>query len=168
MTPAAEIGTVSVMFAMQMGGAIIMFIAFLCHKKIGSMLAERFQINMQKFVLWGTLINIIMIFYLPVLISTFISTVGMQWETDTSAATANNVWTIFMLQSWLIGPPLIFLVLYRNRKNIGLLKNGAEPKRDPTKLQWKRDWVKIEEIRGQAGKNPDGLLALCKERRAAK
>lgn len=48
-------------------------------------------------MLWGTLINIIMIYYLPVLVSTFISIVGMQWETNTTAATANNVWTIFML-----------------------------------------------------------------------
>ena len=56
-----------------------------------------------------------MIYYLPVLISTFISLVGMQWEIRTYAATANNIWTIFMLQSWLLMPPLLFFVIYRNR-----------------------------------------------------
>jgi hypothetical protein len=146
MTPAAEIGTVSVMFAMQVGGALVMFISYFCHKKTGSMLAERFKLNMQQFVLWGTLINLIMINYLPVLISTFISVVGMQWDEDTSAATANNVWTIFMLQSWLIAPPLIFLVLYRNRQEIGSIKQGAELERDPMKIKWKRDWAKMKEI----------------------
>jgi hypothetical protein len=42
MTPAAEIGTVSVMFGLQVGGALILFFSYFCHKKTGSMLAERF------------------------------------------------------------------------------------------------------------------------------
>ena len=67
-----------------------------------------------------------MLYYLPVLISAFISLVGMQWETNTSAATANNIWTIFMLQSWLLMPPLLLFVLYRRRDEIGKLRGGAE------------------------------------------
>ena len=63
-----------------------------------------------------------MLYYLPVLISAFISLVGMQWEENTSATTANNVWTIFMLYSWLLMPPLLLYVLYRNRKEIGKLR----------------------------------------------
>ena len=119
MTPAAEIGTVSVMFAMQIGGVCILFFSYFCHKKTGSMLAERFGMNMQQFVLWGTLINLIMIYYLPVLISTFISVVGMQWETNSSAAVGNNIWTLFMLHCWVICPPMLFFVFYRNRNQIG-------------------------------------------------
>jgi len=119
-------------------------------------------------VLWGTLINIIMINYLPVLISTFISVVGMQWDVDTSEATANNLWTIFMLNCWLICPPLMYIVLYRNRQEIGQVKAGAEVKRDPAKLKWKKDWTKYKELEETAGKNPHGLIALCKENRAAK
>ena len=38
MTPAAEIGTVSVMFAMQIAGALILYASLCCHKKTGSML----------------------------------------------------------------------------------------------------------------------------------
>lgn len=119
MTPVAEIGTVSVMFAMQIGGVFILFFSYFCHRKTGSMLAERFQMNMQQFLLWGTLINLIIINYLPILISTFISVVGMQWEDSSSAAVGNNIWTIFMLESWLLCPPLLFFVLYKNRQEIG-------------------------------------------------
>lgn len=162
MTPIAELSTVSVMFAMQVGGALIMFISFFCHKKTGSMLAERFQLNMQNFVLWGTLINLIMINYLPVLVSTFISVVGMQWEVETTAATLNNIWTIFMLHSWLLCPPLMFIVLYRNRQQIGKLQEGAVVQRDPMKLKWKRDWTRILELEAAPGKNPHGLIALMK------
>ena len=167
MTPAAEIGTVSVMFAMQIAGALILYISLCCHKKTGSMLSERIARNLKQFILWGTLINIIMIYYLPVLISTFISLVGMQWETNTAAATANNVWTIFMLESWLLCPPLLFFVVYRNRNNIGQLRKGAQTARDPMKIQWKRDWAKMEELVAK-GLNPDGLIAYCKDKRAAK
>ena len=41
MTPAAEIGTVSTMFAMQIAGATFLFLSYFCHKKSGSMLALR-------------------------------------------------------------------------------------------------------------------------------
>ena len=126
MTPIAEIGTVSTMFAMQLGGTIIMFIGYYCHKSTGSMLAERFNLNMRNFVLWGTLLNLIMINYLPVLVSTFISVVGMQWETDTNAALASNIWTLLMLHIWLICPPLMFVVLYRHRNEIGQFKKGVK------------------------------------------
>lgn len=142
MTPAAEVSTVSTMFGMQLGGVLIMFISHFGHKQMGSMLAERFKLNMQNFVLWGTLINLIMIYYLPVLISTFISVVGMRWETDTTAALANNIWTLMLLQSWLLCPPLMFLVLYRNKNDVGRFKLGAVPTRDPMKVKWKLDWAK--------------------------
>ena len=115
---------------------------------------------MRNFVLWGTLINLIMINYLPVIVSTFISIVGMQWEVDTSAATANNVWTILMLQSWMLCPPLMFIVLYRNRNEIGQLKKGAEVKRDPSKVKWKLDWAEYQRLADE-GFSPHGLIKYC-------
>ena len=112
-----------------------------------------------------------MIYYLPVLISTFISLVGMQWETNTSAATANNIWTIFMLQSWLLMPPLLLFVIYRNRHDIGKLREGADNKkvksRDPSKIQWKQDWSTFEQVM-EVGLNPEGLIALCNKKIKAK
>ena len=47
MTPAAEIGTVSVMFAMQIAGALIFYISLCCHKKTGSMLSKRIARNLK-------------------------------------------------------------------------------------------------------------------------
>ena len=47
MTPAAEIGTVSVMFAMQIAGALILYISLFYHNKTGSMLSKRIARNLK-------------------------------------------------------------------------------------------------------------------------
>lgn len=147
------------------------------------MLAERFADNMQSFSLWGSIINLILVSYLPVCISMFISVVGLQWEDINSAVRLNNIWTIFMLNAWLLCPVVLFCVIFKNRHNIGKLENVAEQqmdyskmadeadepkkekagvfaKRDPMKIKWLRDWAKIEELK-KIGKSPEGLIAFC-------
>lgn len=46
MTPLDEVSTVSVMFAMQAAGILILLLCFFCAKKSGSMLAERVGVNL--------------------------------------------------------------------------------------------------------------------------
>ena len=69
------------------------------------------------------MIDLILMAYMPVCVAMFISTVGMQWEEMNSAVLLNNLWTIFMLHAWLLCPVFMFIVLYRNRKNIGIKTN---------------------------------------------
>ena len=118
MTPLDDLGTVSVMFAMQMSAVIIMLLGYCCSCTTGSMCCKRLGNNLQHFALWGSLINLIMVCYLPVVIATFISVVGLQWDSQEkqTAVRANNIWTLFMLFSWLLCPLLLFFMLYRNRK----------------------------------------------------
>ena len=47
MTPAAEIGTVSVMFASQIAGALILYFCLFCHNKTGSMLSRVIARNLK-------------------------------------------------------------------------------------------------------------------------
>ena len=121
MTPLDDTGTVSVMFAMQISAAIIMLLGYCCHRVTGSMCCKRLGINLQHFTLWGSLINLIMVCYLPVVFATFISVVGMHWDSkeNESAVRANNIWTLFMLFSWLLCPLLLYGILFKNRKEVG-------------------------------------------------
>ena len=61
-------------------------------------------------------------------------------------------------------PPLLLFVIYRNRHDIGKLREGADNKkvrsRDPSKIQWKEDWSTFEQLL-EAGLSPEGLIALC-------
>ena len=127
MTPMSEIGTTSVMMATQIGCLLIMLISAYCHKKIGSMLAERFKDNMQGFTLWGSFIDLILLTYLPVCMAMFISTVGLQWDETNSAVLLNNIWTIFLLHAWLLFPVFLFISFYKNRANIGKKDPSGEP-----------------------------------------
>ena len=77
MTPIAEISTVSFEFFIIVFGVISMFILFIWNKKGNSMLAGLWKDNFGDFVLWGTIINVILANYLPVLTPTFISCVGV-------------------------------------------------------------------------------------------
>ena len=117
-------------------------------------------------MLWGTLINLILIAYLPTMISMFISTVGLQWE-DTgdysSAIMYNNLWTIFMLNTWLLCPLVLFIVFYRNRNQVGEQKKvpkSALLNRDASKVKWKKDWLQYEKL-AELGKNPIGVINAC-------
>jgi len=56
----------------------------------------------------------------------------------------NNVWTIFMLNAWLICPLILFIMFFRNRKEVGTTRHDAHVKRDQSKIQWKQDWLKME------------------------
>jgi len=77
MTPLDELGTVSVTFAMFTFGIIIMLMSYCCHSATGHMCCRRTGANLQGYLLWGSIINLILVFYLPVLTATFISTVGL-------------------------------------------------------------------------------------------
>lgn len=146
MTPLSEIGTISVLFQIQMGFLVIYLICTFCHRKIGSMLAERFADNMQSFSLWGSIINLILVSYLPVCISMFISVVGLQWEDINSAVRLNNIWTIFMLNAWLLCPAVLFCVIFKNRHNIGKLENVAEQQMDYSKMADEADESKKRKL----------------------
>jgi len=110
MTPLDEVSTVSVMFAMQAAGIAILLFSYFCSKKSGSMLAERIGVNLQQLCLWGSLINLIMINYLPVTVSMFIAVVGLQWDEQApQSVTYNNIWTLILLHAWLLCP--VFLLI---------------------------------------------------------
>jgi len=144
MTPLDDLGTVSTLFAMQLAVIVIMLIGFCCHCTTGSMCCKRFSSNLKHFALWGFLINLIVVAYLPVTTATFISIVGLQWDgADEQAVLLNNVWTIFILHAWLLCPLLLFIMLFKNRKVVGAKEPRALEKRDASKIQWKKDWVQI-------------------------
>ena len=118
-------------------------------------------------MLWGTLINLILVAYLPTTMSMFISTIGLQWE-DTgdyeNAILANNVWTIFMLNVWILCPLILFIVFYKNRDKVGTLKKDAKPDCDASKIKWRKDWVMYQELAQKASKNPRGVIDACKNK----
>ena len=164
MHPVSNLGTVSGLFLMEVAGLLIMMFSYFCHNKTGSMLASRIGVNMKSFFLWGTMINIVMMAYLPMLMATFISCVGMQWgeEVDTPML-LSNLWTIFMMCSWIAGPVFLFIIFAYRREQIGMrspmLKQRPEnEKRDVAKVSWKQSWAKIDKLL-KDGKKP---LGLCK------
>ena len=160
MTPLDTVGTASVLFTIWACGIIIMLICYCCSCATGSMCCRRCGNNLQSVTLWGSLINLVLVFYLPVMVATFISTIGLRWKDagDSELAVAeNNFWTVFMLNFWLICPILVFIMLWRSRKDVGSAQKDARPKRDESKVQWKRDWLKIEELT-LAGKKPHGIF----------
>lgn len=109
------------------------------------MLAKLWANNIGDFILWGTIINLVMINYLPVIMATFISSIGMQWNDINNAVLLTNLWTILMLSIWITCPVLMILIFLRNRANIGKLhkaevKGASMLDRDPMRLSWKKDW----------------------------
>ena len=65
-------------------------------------------------VLWGSFINLILIAYLPVMVAVFISVVGIKWEGADGPTMGSNIWSIFMMNAWLIAPLLLFIIFMRN------------------------------------------------------
>jgi len=60
--------------------------------------------------LWGSLIDLIMINYLPVTTSMFISVVGLQWSDDIpTSIILCNIWTLITLHAWLICPVVLLI-----------------------------------------------------------
>ena len=115
MHPLAEIGTVSIMFTIQAVLIVVMFGSELCASRYGFMAADRVKGLIQGFTLWGSLIDVILLNYLPVMMTCFISLVGLQWQVINNAVILNNVWTLFILISWLLAPVFIFYHLFKNR-----------------------------------------------------
>ena len=68
------------------------------------MLAGRWVANVGGFIFWGAIINLVLVYYLPVLTAAFISNVGMYWEAGGKAATYTNVWTMLLLNIWVVFP----------------------------------------------------------------
>ena len=115
MTPITEVGTVSILFMIQTVGFLIFAINVCIHRnRPHNFTAERFKKNFGGMVLWGSFINLILIAWLPVLVSVFISVVGIQWEGATGAQIGSNIWALFMLNAWLIAPFLLFIIFMRN------------------------------------------------------
>ena len=104
MAPIAETETVSVILTMTLIGFIIMLSSLCCYCKCGSMLAGRWVANVGGFIFWGAIINLVLVYYLPVLTAAFISNVGMYWEAGGKAATYTNVWTMLLLNIWVVFP----------------------------------------------------------------
>jgi len=65
------------MFATEIAGIFLLLVSLFLSSKCGSALAERCGVNLQQVCLWGSLIDLIMINYLPVTTSMFISVVGL-------------------------------------------------------------------------------------------
>lgn len=183
--PLAEVGTVSVIFMINVGLLVLMLLAAFCHNKIGSMASERVKQNFESFALWGSILDVILMAYLPVCVAMFVSTVGMQWQETNGSVVLSNMWTIFMLHAWILCPIFLFIVLFRNRKNIGIKtqpceepkeeqKEGedadAEPKedknlnRDPMKMKWLLDYAKIIDLK-KKGLSPEGIAQACRNRK---
>lgn len=78
-------------------------------------MAERCFKNVGGFVFWGALINLVLIYYLPGLVATFITLVGMAWYQGGMASTMTYVWALLMLNVWVMCPLIMLAMLYRNR-----------------------------------------------------
>lgn len=76
-SPIAEVQTISIELCIAFCGMLLALCFYASTKLRGSALAALWQKNICEFILWGTIINLILVNYLPVLVATFISFVGM-------------------------------------------------------------------------------------------
>ena len=148
MTPVTKTGTTSINFMILTIGILIFAINVCIHKRRPyNFTAERVKWNFANFILWGALINLVVVAYLPVMIAVFISIVGLHWEDSDGPELGHDIWAIFMMNAWLIAPFLLFIVFMRNPNRIGELHPIVEDdkellQRDPSKVYWKRQWGK--------------------------
>lgn len=148
MTPVTKLGTTSIIFMILTIGILIFAINVCIHKRRPyNFTAERVKWNFAGFILWGALINLIIVAYLPVMIAVFISIVGVHWSDSDNPEIGHDIWAIFMLNAWLIAPVLLFIVFMRNQNRIGALHPIVQDDkellhRDPSKVYWKRQWGK--------------------------
>ena len=152
MTPVTKTGTTFIIFLILTIGLLIFFINVCIHKRRPyNFTAERYKWNFAGMVLWGSMINLIIVAYLPVLIAVFISMVGIHWADSDKPEIGHDIWAIFMLNAWVIAPFLLFIIFMRNPGRIGELHPIVQDdkdllNRDPSKVYWKRQWGK-EKIR---------------------
>jgi hypothetical protein len=159
MDASPKIAKVSVMFAMQAGGILILLFSYFGHRRTGSMLADRVGLNLQKLCLWGTLINLIMLNYLPVTVALFINVVGFEWnQRADSFVIFKNTWTLFMISAWIACPLFLMIQLYRKRTKIGSLKDGANVFKDFHKVKYSDEWLKYKKLQ-EEGKKPYGIFS---------
>ena len=153
MHPISEINAVSWEFFSCVGVLVAIGGMALYGSKKESYLGQLISKHAGNFILWGTIINLISVNFLPVLTSTFISSVGMQWEDLDNSVVASNIWTLFMLSAWIVCPIMLVLIFVRNRQAVGKLNDQIELKdgstqslikRDPMKVGWKKDWCNFE------------------------
>ena len=148
MTPVTKTGTTAIILLILTIGIVVFFINVCIHsKRPYNFTAERYKWNFAGMVLWGSMINLIMAAYLPVMIAVFISMVGIHWSDSDGPEFGHDIWAIFMMNVWLIAPVLLFIVFMRNPNRIGELHPMVQDdkdllQRDPSKVYWKRQWGK--------------------------
>ncbi len=123
------------------------------------MLSNRTAENVQKFCLWGSMINLVMLNYLPVLTALFIGVVGMEWNDGaTTSHIFKNMWLLFMVSVWIVLPVILMVQLYRNRDKIGKKDDMLEKykQRDYHKIRYHNEWLRYQELQMTHAIGADG------------
>ena len=110
---------------MQVGLILLTLIGIIVHTTSHKIVADKLQMCLGNLVLWGGLINLVLLSYLPLCISMFVSLIGLRWEDLSSKDFFNNMCVVVMLYSWVFMPAILFIRLYHSRNEIGELEPGA-------------------------------------------
>lgn len=92
---------------------------FLIQMGSQKMFAERIKEVLGSLTLWGGLINLVIQSYLPVCVAMFVGMVGLQWSDLDAMGFYSNMCVIFLMQSWVLLPAILFVKFYFIRKSIG-------------------------------------------------
>jgi len=82
MLPLDELDEAVTLFGLQVFGLLMMFLFFSCGSLFYTMVVQRCRVNLSQFMLWGSIINLILANYLPVTVGVFITMVGMRWDEE--------------------------------------------------------------------------------------
>ena len=115
MLPLDEVGTVTVELMLFAASLIFSLLLCFCNVSLRSFFAWMWQKMVIELVLWGTIINIMTVNYLPLVTSTFICVIGMQWEDIDLSVLFINLLILFLLCIWLSFPVVIYFVIVRER-----------------------------------------------------
>ena len=110
-----EVGTVTVELMLFAASLIFSLLLCVCNVSFRSFFAWMWQKMVIELVLWGTVINIMTVNYLPLLTSTFMCVIGMQWEDIDLSELFINLLILFLLCLWLSFPVVIYFAIVRER-----------------------------------------------------
>ena len=117
-------------------------------------------------MLWGNMIDLVLVTYMPVTTALFIGLVGLQWEDETNLL-GQNFWNVFMLYTWLLCPLLFMVLLCKNREHIGAPREKAQEHKDRMQVEIKEEIIHARELL-KIGLHPEGLISYCSKKAAAK
>ena len=110
-----EVSTVTVELMLFAASLVFSLLLCFCNVSLRSFFAWMWQKMVIELVLWGTIINIMTVNYLPLLTSTFICVIGMQWEDIDLSELFINLLILFLLCLWLSFPVVIYFAIVRER-----------------------------------------------------